>query len=101
MMEISGAGDKLVVIDFCVTWTKSCKKMESKVKELSKEEPNVIFLYVDTDIVKEATYKFNLFVLPFLPSCDTLLLVRCSSKLSSLPPSGPTDITCGRFGSTS
>ena len=39
MMEISGAGDKLVVIDFCVTWTKSCKKMESKVKELSKEEP--------------------------------------------------------------
>ena len=63
-MEIAGAGDKLVVIDFCVAWSKTCKKMESKVKELSKKEPNVIFLYVDTDIVREAIYKFNLFVLP-------------------------------------
>merc|ERR1712223_2165345 len=54
MKEIAEAGDKLVVIYFGATWCQPCNQMIPKVKELSKEEPNVVFLYVSTDKDEEA-----------------------------------------------
>ena len=64
MKEVAEAGDKLVVIYFGATWCQPCNQMIPKVKELSKEEPNVVFLYVSTDKDEEAAEKFNITAQP-------------------------------------
>lgn len=44
--KVSGAGDKLVVIDYSTTWCGPCKVIAPKFDELSDQYPDSVFIKV-------------------------------------------------------
>lgn len=62
--QLSGAGDKLVVVDFFAAWCGPCKFISPKVEELSTVETEVIFLKVDVDECEDIAECYKISSMP-------------------------------------
>ncbi|XP_017875381.1 thioredoxin-2 [Ceratina calcarata] len=63
-VQLDGAGDKLVVIDFFATWCGPCKMIAPKMEGLSKEITDVIFLKVDVDVCEDLAGEYEITSMP-------------------------------------
>ncbi|XP_063360724.1 thioredoxin-2-like isoform X2 [Cydia amplana] len=67
--QIAGAGDKLAIIYFMVTWCPHCKKVNPTVEDIAAKTDNLIVLMVDRDNLEndEDVWKYGLSNLPTVP----------------------------------
>ncbi|XP_063532780.1 thioredoxin-like isoform X2 [Cydia strobilella] len=67
--QIAGAGDKLVIIYFMVTWCPHCKKINSTVEDIAAKTHNLIVLMVDRDnlVNDDDVWMYGLSNLPTVP----------------------------------
>lgn len=63
LLKASAEG-KLVVIDFSATWCGPCKMIAPLFKELSEDNPNVVFLKVDVDENPDTAAKYGVSAMP-------------------------------------
>jgi thioredoxin 1 len=63
-------GAKPALIDFGAEWCVYCKKIAPVIEELSNENPEVVFGYVDVDLQPMLAARFRVHSLP------TVLLVK-------------------------
>jgi thioredoxin 1 len=52
---ISGAGEKLVIVDWSAKWCQPCKQIAPIYETLSDENKNVVFLKADIDVLSDAS----------------------------------------------
>ncbi|RWS24110.1 thioredoxin-2-like protein [Leptotrombidium deliense] len=63
--QFSGAGNKLVVIDFYATWCGPCKVIAPKIETMAKElGDSVIFLKVDVDECEDIAKDYEVTSMP-------------------------------------
>eukprot|EP01095_Lingulamoeba_sp_RSL-Kostka_P008320 TRINITY_DN274_c0_g1_i1.p1 TRINITY_DN274_c0_g1~~TRINITY_DN274_c0_g1_i1.p1 ORF type:complete len:317 (+),score=125.92 TRINITY_DN274_c0_g1_i1:47-997(+) len=58
------SGEKLVIIDFFATWCGPCKQIAPEFDKLSLEHPDILFLRVDIDKLKEIAATANVTSVP-------------------------------------
>ncbi|KJE96049.1 thioredoxin [Capsaspora owczarzaki ATCC 30864] len=61
---ITGAGSKLVVVDFFATWCGPCVRIAPFVDSLSTKYPNAVFLKVDVDKCKSVAQACGIRAMP-------------------------------------
>eukprot|EP00752_Nemacystus_decipiens_P013430 g11893.t1 len=61
---LSGAGSKLVVIDFHATWCGPCKRIAPFLVKLSETLDDVVFLKVDVDENSDASETYGIEAMP-------------------------------------
>lgn len=62
--KLQEAGDQLVVVDFYATWCGPCKAIAPKVVDLSKANPDVVFLKVDVDECEDVATHYSVSCMP-------------------------------------
>ncbi|XP_063619822.1 thioredoxin-2-like isoform X2 [Cydia splendana] len=67
--QITGAGDKLVIIYFMVTWCPHCQKMNPIIEDIAAKTDNLVVLMVDRDNLEndDDVWKYGLSNLPTVP----------------------------------
>ncbi|KAG8377844.1 hypothetical protein BUALT_Bualt08G0075800 [Buddleja alternifolia] len=58
------AAKKLVVVDFTASWCGPCRIIAPVFAEIAKKTPDVVFLKVDVDELKDVAEKFNVDAMP-------------------------------------
>ncbi|KAJ4952534.1 hypothetical protein NE237_029366 [Protea cynaroides] len=64
LKALSGAGDKLVVVEFYGTWCASCRALFPKLCKTAEEHTDILFLKVNFDENKPMCKRLNVKVLP-------------------------------------
>ncbi|GFQ05772.1 thioredoxin-like 2 chloroplastic [Phtheirospermum japonicum] len=62
---LSGAGDRLVIVEFYGTWCASCRALFPKLCKTAQENPEILFLKVNFDENKPMCKNLNVKVLPY------------------------------------
>lgn len=62
---LSGAGDRLVIVDFYAQWCGACRSLYPKIQSLAKQNPEVLFLKVNFDSNKTVCKSLSVKVLPY------------------------------------
>ncbi|KAL3625373.1 hypothetical protein CASFOL_030827 [Castilleja foliolosa] len=62
---LSGAGDRLVIVEFYGTWCASCRALFPKLCKTAQENPDILFLKVNFDENKPMCKSLNVKVLPY------------------------------------
>ncbi|KAM8718369.1 hypothetical protein ACLKA7_000182 [Drosophila subpalustris] len=63
--QLSNAGDKLIVIDFCANWCGPCKIIAPKLEELAAQyTERAVVLKVNVDDNEEITLEYNITSMP-------------------------------------
>ncbi|CAA3031456.1 thioredoxin-like 2, chloroplastic [Olea europaea subsp. europaea] len=62
---LSGAGDRLVIVEFYGTWCASCRALFPKLCRTAEEHPEILFLKVNFDENKPMCKSLNVKVLPY------------------------------------
>ncbi|XP_023162014.1 thioredoxin-2 [Drosophila hydei] len=74
--QLSNAGDKLIVIDFCANWCGPCKIIAPKLEELAAQyAERAVVLKVNVDDNEEITIEYNITSMPtfvFIKSGEVL-----------------------------
>lgn len=64
-LQLSNAGDKLIVIDFCANWCGPCKIIAPKLEELATQYADrAVVLKVNVDENEEITVEYNITSMP-------------------------------------
>lgn len=75
-LQLSNAGDKLIVIDFCANWCGPCKIIAPKLEELAIQyAERAVVLKVNVDDNEEITGEYNITSMPtfvFIKSGEVL-----------------------------
>lgn len=75
-LQLSNAGDKLIVIDFCANWCGPCKIIAPKLEELAAQYADrAVVLKVNVDENEEITVEYNITSMPtfvFIKSGEVL-----------------------------
>ncbi|KAL1210622.1 Thioredoxin-like 2-2 [Cardamine amara subsp. amara] len=65
LSALSGAGERLVIVEFYGTWCASCRALFPKLCKTAVEHPNILFLKVNFDENKPMCKSLNVKVLPY------------------------------------
>ncbi|XP_061711318.1 thioredoxin-2-like [Cydia pomonella] len=81
--QIAGAGDKLVIIYFMVTWCPHCKKINPTVEDIAAKTNNLVVLMVDRDNLEDdhEVWKYGLSNLPSVPR---FIFVKNGKKIEEI-----------------
>ncbi|XP_020690044.1 thioredoxin-like 1-2, chloroplastic, partial [Dendrobium catenatum] len=64
--SLSGAGDKLVIVDFFCRDCAGCRALHPKICQFAESTPDItLFLQVNNETLKFMCYSLNVHVLPF------------------------------------
>lgn len=61
---MSGAGDKLVVVDFFATWCGPCKMIAPMLEKFSEQYSDATFIKVDVDAVPALAQQYEVSAMP-------------------------------------
>ncbi|XP_078437602.1 thioredoxin-like 1-2, chloroplastic isoform X2 [Wolffia australiana] len=63
--SLTGAGDKLVIVDFFSPGCAGCRALHPKICQFAETNPDVLFLQINYEKHKSMCYSLNVHVLPF------------------------------------
>lgn len=75
--RLTGAGRKLVVIDFFATWCGPCMRIAPDVEAMAAQMPDVLFLKVDVDVCDSIAAKYSVRAMP------TFVFIKNGIKVDS------------------
>merc|ERR1712107_48945 len=76
--KLTGAGGKLVVVDFFATWCGPCKMIAPHLEEMDKTMDDVVFLKVDVDDCEDIAAEYNITAMP------TFIFIKSKAKVADL-----------------
>jgi ubiquitin C len=80
---ISGAGDKLVIVDFTASWCGPCQQIKPIYKALSDEMTDLVFTMVDVDENEETAGECGVSAMP------TFMFYKNGSKVGEMMGANP------------
>uniref|UniRef100_A0A6U1GQG8 Thioredoxin domain-containing protein n=1 Tax=Tetraselmis chuii TaxID=63592 RepID=A0A6U1GQG8_9CHLO len=63
--QMSGAGERLVIVDFYAHWCHACRGLYPRLARLMKDNPDILLLKVEFDSNKTITKSLGIKVLPY------------------------------------
>jgi len=78
MVDAGGAETKLIVVDFYATWCGPCVKAAPIYEKLSVDYPDVLFLEVNVDKLKDVVSAYQVRAMP------TFVLVKGGKEVDRL-----------------
>uniref|UniRef100_A0A1B6MHR9 Thioredoxin domain-containing protein n=1 Tax=Graphocephala atropunctata TaxID=36148 RepID=A0A1B6MHR9_9HEMI len=76
-VQLRGAGNKLVVVDFFATWCGPCRMIAPDVEQMAAQMANVVFLKVDVDQCGEVAAQYSVRAMP------TFVFIKNGRKVDS------------------